>query len=71
MNAVNTTTEDFDFASLFDYSNYVPSVATIEEVKVSTKVSATVCPRCNGAGNISCYKHRHNGICFRCNGTGK
>lgn len=29
------------------------------------------CSRCNGAGNITCYAHVAEGVCFSCKGTGK
>lgn len=30
----------------------------------------TTCPRCGGAGNIPRFSHIHQGICFRCWGSG-
>ena len=32
--------------------------------------STTVCPRCGGTGFIPAFAHVHNGMCFKCHGTG-
>lgn len=29
------------------------------------------CPRCDGTGRISEYNYIRDGLCFKCNGTGK
>ena len=31
----------------------------------------TKCPKCGGSGKISYYGHIYNGICFKCNGSGR
>jgi RecJ-like exonuclease len=28
------------------------------------------CDKCNGRGYIPAYMHRHNGVCYSCNGSG-
>ena len=37
----------------------------------SAKVVDNPCKRCGGEGRILTYSYVHNGICLRCNGTGK
>lgn len=32
--------------------------------------STTICLKCDGTGNISAFRHIHNGRCFVCGGTG-
>ena len=32
--------------------------------------TAAICLKCDGTGNISAFRHIHNGLCFVCGGTG-
>jgi DnaJ-class molecular chaperone len=62
----------FDWATLFADND--TTAEAVEEPKVEepvVKIVKTVCPRCHGKGNLSQYRHRSNGVCFRCNGTGR
>jgi len=36
----------------------------------SSTATVTDCPRCNGSGKIVAFAHRHDGICYRCQGRG-
>lgn len=42
----------------------------IKVIPISKDNSRKVCPRCNGTGYLSIYKHIEGGRCFKCNGTG-
>ena len=35
------------------------------------KLTIEKCKRCGGEGRILTYSYVHNGICLRCDGTGK
>lgn len=37
----------------------------------TTRNTQTTCPRCAGTGNLTEYFHVRDGVCFKCNGTGK
>ena len=38
-------------------------------MNTATKTAA-ICLKCDGTGNISAFRHIHNGLCFVCGGTG-
>lgn len=36
-----------------------------------TPSTSSTCRRCLGAGKLEVYRHVENGLCFRCEGSGK
>lgn len=57
---------------VFSFKGYVIEVSEVYVMRRTTKNDRPEghCDRCNGKGNIACYRHVQGGVCFKCGGTG-